>query len=292
MKNFCLILFVLLGFTNVYSQKDYTVNGVSYQLKTAVDGELTLLWNIIDNNYRYFVKKDESVQELLNTKNSEGNYQKEYIDLLNQLTDNSVTNPSDIRLTLPSLKKFINEYNASVDSSFSYSDNKLKLNTRLGVFGGITNNPFIDNPDNATSGLFGAELEFFDDNIAKRHAAFFQLTHVLESDELQYSSTEISIGYRFRFIYTESFNMHANLKLVTLTFSNSTITTEDEDMMPITQEKSATSFDAPVIFGLGADFKVGKNGFITLYYNELFSVSLENQGNFSTNIALGYKFTL
>ncbi len=83
--------------------------------------------------------------------------------------------------------------------------------------------------------------------------------------------------------------MHANLKLVTLSFSNST-TSLEEGGEPI--DKSATSFDAPVIFGLGADIKISKNSFITFYYNELFALSLDNQGNFSTNIALGYKFNL
>ena len=83
--------------------------------------------------------------------------------------------------------------------------------------------------------------------------------------------------------------MHANLKLVTLSFSNSTTTLEEGGE---TVEKSATSFDAPVIFGLGVDIKISETSFITLYYNELFALSLDNQGNFSTNIALGYKFNL
>ena len=87
--------------------------------------------------------------------------------------------------------------------------------------------------------------------------------------------------------------MHANLKLVTLSFSNSTDNYIDEDtMMEFTEDKSATSFDAPVIFGIGADLKISKKSFITFYYNELFALFLDNQGNFSTNIALGYKFKL
>lgn len=269
------------------------MNGETYELKTEVEGAVNLLWNTFDGKYRYFVEKDNKIEELTNTKDSNNNYKQEYLETLKLFTNDSSINAKNIKLTLHSLKNFINSYNASADSDYNYSENKLKVNTRLGVFGGITNNPFIENPDNKSTPFFGTELELYDDNLAKRHAAFLQLTHVLESDELDYSTTEIALGYRFRFINTDKFNMHANLKLVTLSFSNSSFTYVDEDTMEtVTQDKSATSFDAPVIFGIGADFKVSDNGFITLYYNELFSVTLENQGNFSTNFAIGYKFNL
>lgn len=289
MKKLGLILLLFCTFSSAFSQKDYKINGKSYQLKTEVEGSIDLLWNIIDGNYRYFVTKDDKIEELTNTKTDNGSYQQEYIKTLSQLTGKSEINPKEVKLTLPSLRNFINSYNASVDSNYAIPESKINMKSRLGFFGGITNNPFVENPDNVSTPLFGAELELFDDNMAKRHAVFFQLTHVLESDELKFSTTEIALGYRFRFIYTEKFNMHANLKLVTLSFSNST-TTLEEGGEPL--DKSATSFDAPVIFGLGADIKISENSFITFYYNELFALSLDNQGNFSTNIALGYKFNL
>lgn len=293
MKKLSLILLLFCFYFNAFSQKEYKVNGETYELKTEVEGAVNLLWNTFDGKYRYFVEKDNKIEELTNTKDSNNNYKQEYLETLKLFTNDSSINAKNIKLTLHSLKNFINSYNASADSDYNYSENKLKVNTRLGVFGGITNNPFIENPDNKSTPFFGTELELYDDNLAKRHAAFLQLTHVLESDELDYSTTEIALGYRFRFINTDKFNMHANLKLVTLSFSNSSFTYVDEDTMEtVTQDKSATSFDAPVIFGIGADFKVSDNGFITLYYNELFSVTLENQGNFSTNFAIGYKFNL
>lgn len=293
MKKIYLILLLFCFSFSAFSQKDYTVNGKTYQLKTEVEGNLDLLWNTIDGKYRYFVEKDNSIIELINSKSSSNDYQEEYISTLKEFTGDSEINSKTVKLTLPSLKQFIHRYNASVDNKYSFTEDKIKLKSRLGVFGGITNNPFIENPDNKTTPLFGAELELYDDDLAKRHAAFLQLTHVLENDDLNFSTTEIALGYRFRFIYTDKFNMHANLKLVTLSFSNSTFSYVDEDTMEtVTQDKSATSFDAPVIFGFGADFKIGDNGFITFYYNELFAISLDNQGNFSTNFALGYKFNL
>ncbi len=293
MKKLVLILLLFCTVSVSFSQKEYSVNGESYQLKTEVEGSIDLLWNVIEGNYRYFVEKDNKIRELTNTKSNSGSFQEEYLITLKELTGNSDVNSKTVKLTLPSLRDFLNQYNASVDSNYSISQDKIEVKTRLGLFAGITNNPFVENPDNKTTPLLGAELELYDDNIAKRHAAFLQFTHIFENDDLKYSTTEIALGYRFRFIYSETFNIHANIKLVTLSFSNSTVTYVDEDtMVEFTEDKSATSFDAPVIFGIGADLKISENSFITFYYNELFALSLDNQGNFSTNIALGYKFKL
>ena len=293
MKKLVLILLLFCTVSVSFSQKEYSVNGESYQLKTEVEGSIDLLWNVIEGNYRYFVEKDNKIRELTNTKSNGRSFQEEYLITLKELTGNSDVNSKTVKLTLPSLRDFLNQYNASVDSNYSISQDKIEVKTRLGLFAGITNNPFVENPDNKTTPLLGAELELYDDNIAKRHAAFLQFTHIFENDDLKYSTTEIALGYRFRFIYSETFNIHANIKLVTLSFSNSTVTYVDEDtMVEFTEDKSATSFDAPVIFGIGADLKISENSFITFYYNELFALSLDNQGNFSTNIALGYKFKL
>lgn len=277
MKKINLILLLFCISFSMFSQKDYIINGETYHLKTEVEGTINLFWNTIDSQYRYFVEKDHSIIELVNSKSASKNYQEEYISTLKDLTGDFGINSKSVKLTLPSLKQFINQYNASVDSNYSYTEDKIKLKSRLGAFGGITNNPFVENSENKTTPLLGVELELFDDNIAKRHALFFQLTHVTEKTLLDdedvpndYSATELALGYRFRFIYTDKFNMHANLKLVTLN----------------------SEFDAPLIFGLGSDIKISDNSFITLYYNDLYSLRLDNQGNFSTNIAIGYKFNL
>ena len=277
MKRISLILLLISISFSAFSQKDYTVNGETYTLKTEVKGSLNLLWNIVDWNYRYFVENDNKIEELINTKDTSGSYQEEYITSLKQFTGSTNVNPKSVKLTLPSLRDFINGYNATQDENYSFSENKLKVNTRLGLFGGITNNPFVENTENKTTPLFGIELELFDDNKAERHALFVQLTHITEKTLLDeenepndYPTTEFALGYRFRFIYTNKFNMHANLKLVTIN----------------------SEFYAPVIFGLGADIKISENSFITLYYNELFALYLDNKGNFSTNLAIGYKFNL
>ena len=84
---------------------------------------------------------------------------------------------------------------------------------------------------------------------------------------------------RFRFVNQSTFNVYANVKFATYTFSN-------------TLGEDSSDFDVPFIFGLGSDIKIGKNGFITLAYNELFAIFIDNGGNFPIDFAVGYKMKL
>jgi len=81
---------------------------------------------------------------------------------------------------------------------------------------------------------------------------------------------------------------------VTFTFVNETISYEDPSNPGsyISEDQSSSNLEAPFIFGLGSDIKVFKNGYITLAYNNLFAIFIENQGNFPTDFALGFKFNL
>ncbi|MEY8850052.1 outer membrane beta-barrel protein [Psychroserpens sp. XS_ASV72] len=290
MKKIICIFSFLLCFSVFHAQELYTVNGESLELKTEVEGKLDLLWNIIDGKYRYFVRtEDNTILELKNTK-ADRKYQEEYKSVLSELTNNSVSTKR-LNLTLFSLKEFIDSYNASVDSSYQSQSKRSKFQFRLGVFGGITNSPFIDNPNNEKTPLFGAELEVLEAERISRHAVFLQAKHVLEQEDLMYSTTELALGYRFRFINKESFSLYGNCKFATVNFSKATVASENNGMI-VTEDISDTAFDVPLIFGVGADINLSKNTFITLAYNELFAVLIDNQGNFSTDFTLGFKFNL
>ena len=279
MQKFVCLLCFLLSFSFIEAQETYMVDGERIVLKNEVDGKLDLLWNIIDGKYRYFVRTEtNTIVELKNTK-IDGKFQEEYKALLNELTDETMSTKR-LNLTLFSLKEFIDSYNGSVDSAYQSTAVRNKLQFRLGAFGGITNSPFITNPDNLTTPLFGAELEVLDIDQISRHAVFLQLKHVVEQDELQYSTTELALGYRFRFINKAAFSLYGNVKFATLNFSNATVVTEDNGMTT-TQDFNETAFDVPFIFGVGADIRVTENSYITLAYNELFALLLDNQGNFS-----------
>ena len=285
MKKILVAILFCMAFQINYSQQTYNVNGESLELKTEVDGKLDLLWNTIDGKYRYFVKSEDGpITELKNTKNDNNDYQEEYKSTLRNLTNGKPTD--NLKLTLYSLKSYIDSYNASVDSNYTSTSTESSVQFRLGFSGGITNNPFVGNPDNTKTPMIGAELEIFEANNLPRHSGFLQARHTFESDDFKYSTTELALGYRFRFINKETFSIYGQVKLATINFSDFTFL--DENDMEV--DSNETSFDIPFIFGVGSDIKVGDNSYITIIYGELFAAFLDNQGNFSTDIAVGYKF--
>jgi hypothetical protein len=275
------------------AQKNYTVNGEIFQLKTEVDGKLDLLWNIIDNEYRYFLRtSDNTITELVNTRDNKDRYQEQYKTVLTNATSDSGMSADKVNLTLLGLITYIEDYNQSQDANFESTHLKSKAQLRLSVFGGITNSPFVNNPDNVKTPVFGAELEVSEGRELPRHSGFLQIRHVLDNkDEFLYSTTELSLGYRFRLVKSKRFNLFADVKAATVNFSKSTVPIAANGVVTV-QEVSDTAFDIPFIFGVGADIRVSECSFITLGYNQLFAAFLDNQGNFSSDVTLGYKLKL
>jgi hypothetical protein len=289
MRKIISLILLLFVFQINFSQESYTINGETLELKTEIDGALDLLWNIVEGKYRYFVRTENgSITELKNTKNTDKNYQEEYKTTLSSLTNGLST--EKLNLTLYDLRNYLDEYNASVDSSYTSTLTKGKVQFRLGLSGGITNNPFVGNPDNIKVPMFGAELEIYEANVLPRHSGFLQARHTFDNDDFPYNTTEFSLGYRYRIINKDCFSIYGQVKLATINFSNATL--PDELDPTFTREISNTAFDVPFIFGIGTDIKVGNTSYITIIYGELFALLLDNQGNFSTDIAIGYKFNL
>ncbi|WP_400076387.1 hypothetical protein [Winogradskyella sp. R77965] len=287
MKKTLLIILLCFAFQANYGQENYTIDGKTLKLKTELEGKLDLLWNIIDGQYRYFVRTENgTITELKNTKDSKKNYLEEYKTTLSSLTNGMTTEA--LKLTTYSLKNYIDKYNASVDQSYTSIKTERKVQLRLGFSAGITNHPFVGNPDNVKVPLIGAELEIYEASTLPRHSGFMQVRHTFDADDFNYSTNELSLGYRYRIINKSCFSIYGQLKLATLNFTSSSF--KDENNTQISSNK--TAFDVPLIFGIGSDIKVGKNSFITLIYGELFAINFDNQGNFSTDIALGYKFNL
>jgi hypothetical protein len=292
MKKIIFLLLFTLFCLSVSAQKQYIINDETYELKTELSGSINLLWNIIDGKYRYFVKNDDTITELVNTKGTTKKFQEEYKTILNNITKGSALSTDKVNLTLYSLRNFINKYNASVDSDYVSTSKKAVIKTRLLVFAGITNSPFINNPDNINNPQFGAEIEIFEGHVLPRHAIFFGVKHILSNDEFKYSTTQLGLGYRFRFINTEAFNLYTNVIFGAYNFSKSTFTYLNEVDELITEKNTGNGFNSPFSIGVGTDFKVSTNSYITISYNELFALFLDNKDNFSTNISLGYKINL
>ena len=287
MKKFLLLLLICFAFQLNYSQENYTINGETLALKTETDGKLDLLWNTIDGKYRYFIRTENgAITELKNTKESKRKYLAEYKKTLSDLTNGMSTDK--LKFTLYGLRDYIDTYNATLDSSYISTSTKPKVGLRLGFFAGITNNPFVVNSDNVKTPLIGGEIEIFEANVLPRHSGFLQARHTFDADDFNYSTNEFSLGYRYRIINKTSFSIYGQVKLATINITEFTFNDENDMKVNIND----TSFDAPLIVGIGADINVGKKSFITIIYGELFGLLLDNQGNFSTDISVGYKFNL
>ena len=86
MKKFILCFaFCLISYLSS-SQETYTIDDKTYRLIKETDGSLNLFWNIIRGRDRYFVQKDSSLIELVNTKDENRKRKFEYKVLLAQLT--------------------------------------------------------------------------------------------------------------------------------------------------------------------------------------------------------------
>lgn len=287
MRKSLIFVLLFLTFQVNYSQENYTIDGETLELKTELEGNLDLLWTSIDGTYRYFVKtKDDSITELKNTKGDTNSYLEQYKTTLSNLTNGADT--EKLKFTLYDLKKYIDDYNKTSDSAYNSDIKDTKVEIRLGFFGGLTNNPFVDNPKNTNVLLIGGELEIFESTALPRHSGFLQARHTFDADNFNYSTNEAALGYRYRIMNKSKFSIYGQVKLATLNFSSSTF----EDANGNQENEKSTTFDAPFIFGIGADLKIGNNSYLTLAYGEIFALFLNNQGNFSTDFSIGYKFGL
>ena len=292
MKSLKLVLIacLFLGISKLYAQKSYTVNGESLELIEEVSGTLTFYYGIIDDEYRYFVKKDGDIMELQNTK-VDGKYQMEYRTQLKSLTEDAMIDTSRLKFVLYSLETFVNDYNESQDSTYERNDKTINLSTRVGFFGGITNTIFTPNTENEFTPKFGVELELIDPNIAPSQAIFFHLTQFLKGDTQDVSSTQFSINYRYRFILKKTFDIHADLELAAFSFFTQEVNTFDEmGSITGTKRETSTTLDSPISFSLGSDIRINENGFITLSYNDFYSIIFKDNGEFPVDFTVGYKY--
>ncbi|MEP0265078.1 hypothetical protein [Dokdonia sp.] len=281
---------LFLCLTTAIAQTDtYTINNNSYELRTDVQGPMTLLWNVFNQEYRYFAKKGNTIIELTNTKES-NQYQEEYKKQLQELTSDSDVNTEKVKLTLSSLRRFFNAYNKKTDPNYKENSFLTEIEYRLGVFGGITNSVFVDNPDNTSNGQFGVDFELYDPTALPSHAIVLQYKQTLSSDDFDYSASQFSINHRFKFIKSPAYQIYLNTKLATYTISKRTEEVIGSDFIAF-EEDSGSSFQGPLIFGLGADIKIGK-GYLSLNYNDAFSFVIDDNGEFPVDLSIGYKFVL
>lgn len=287
-------LLLLLAFAcslSLFAQTNYTIDGKNYALATEVDGTLTLLWATIDGEYRYFSKKGADIIELKNTK-SNGKFQEEYKQVLRLQTADQSVDLERVNLTLPGLTTFFHSYNKLVDSNYEGAPPPVQLKARLGFFGGMTNYPFFVNPDNTLLPQIGAELEIIDDVKLKRHSLVLQFRQLFATSDYDLSSSQLSLNYRLKFVKSDAVDIYVNTKIADYVYLSQDI--DDPNGDGDTKDAisgSGGEFHAPFAFGLGADIPLG-NGFLTLAYYDIFALNLQDNGDFTLDFALGYKFSL
>lgn len=291
MKKIILSLFLCFITYIINSQETYVVNGESYLLIKESSGNINLLWNIVDRNYRYFVQKDNNITELINTKDENNNYKDDYKKVLKNLTIDQNLSVDRVKLTLPSLKTFIDKYNASKDSNYII-ETKAKIQTKFSILGGVTNSPFIEKLEKAINPVFGIEFEFSEAVEFSRHSLYFQGKQVIASNKFDYSATQIIVGYRFRIINKKSFNFYTNIDLAQYKFTRISDNSLNEIGELINDKIKENGFEVPFIFGIGTDIKLSETSYLSLLYNELFAILLKNEGDFPVSFAVGYKLKI
>ncbi|MGO3156217.1 hypothetical protein [Mesonia sp.] len=293
MKSLFTIFIALFVFNLSSAQENHTYQGDTYSLIKTVDGELVLLYNIIDGRYRYFIAKNGELEELLNTK-VDGEYKREYQATLQNFTSDKDIPTDRINLTLASLKEFTIQYNTLKDKSFEDLESKRDYNFRLGFFGGISNIIYTANPTNETAPLLGAEWEVYSYKKLKRNSAFVQFRYVFESEEYKYSEANFSLNYRFKVINLTDFHFFVDTELFNLRFYNEKFSIVDS-ADPSNNEKinrTGSELNFPVSFGAGIAYRITPNGFLTLSYNDVVSIMEDSNGEFPVDITLGYKFKI
>ncbi|QAA82620.1 hypothetical protein EI546_13225 [Aequorivita sp. H23M31] len=289
MRSFLIVLIFILLATSIQAQEKYIVDGQTYELKTELKGPLTLLWNTIEGRYRYFLERGNTVLELKNTKEN-GQYQEEYKTVLKQQTADAEISAEKVKLTLPSLHDFVARYNKMKDPNFEDTNKNIALHFRLGGFVGITNSIYTANPEDISQAFVGVELEMLDLVKLKRHALVLDFQHTFESSDYKYSASQLALNYRFKFVKTPKLDIYLNAKFAALTFYSMQISFMEETTLQ-TRNDSGSDFNAPLTFGIGADYKVG-DGYITFRYQDIVGINVDSNKEFPINFSLGYKFNL
>jgi hypothetical protein len=270
------------------AQEIFIINQDTLELTKEVQGTLSLFWNKEGQRYRYFVQKKDRMVELHNT-----NGNQEYKEQLEKLTADANIKTKDVQFVLYSLRHFTNTYNSLIEEEYIFNEATENIQQKIGLFTGLSNNVYTNNPDNILAPVVGIEWEFYDPNLAPRHSAFLQLRQSFKQDEYRHSSTALSLNYRFKALYFQNFDLHIDTRLATLYYSDDSITVRDEEGQIIAvRDESGFTFTAPISFGVGSDIQITENSYITLGYNDIFAIVWESNGSFPVDFTIGYKYNL
>lgn len=284
------LLWLLCSSAKIAAQQTFIIEGDTLQLQREVKGSLSLFWNQEDTKYRYFVQKENRMVEL---RDSLINGKLQYREQLAKLTSDTEIRTDDVKFLLYSLKHFVNSYNALVQEDYEFNEASTNIKQRLGLFVGLSNNKYTENPENIISPIVGLEYEFYDPNLAPRHSAFLQLRQSFKREEYRYSSTQLSINYRFKALYFKGWDVHIDTELATFLYSEDKVRIKDDSGEVVAiKDDSGFSFTAPFSFGIGSDIRITDNSFISVGYNDIFAIALDGNDSFPVDFTVGLKYNL
>ena len=285
------ILFLIFA-APVAAQEIFIIDHDTLQLQREVKGPMSLYWTKQGLNYRYFVQKKNRMLELKDSR-SNSSEEKNYKEQLRELTSDTKLSTANVKFVLYSLRYFVNKYNALVQEDYEFNESTADIKQRIGLFVGLSNNIYTENPENVLAPILGLEYEFFDPNLAPRHSAFIQLRQNFKQDEYRYSATQLSINYRFKAFYFTGFDLHLDVELATFLYSEDRVfIRNDQGEVTAVKDDNGFSFTAPFSFGIGSDIRVTQNSFISVSYNDFYSLILDSNGHFPLDFSVGYKYNL
>ncbi|MBV1922946.1 MAG: carboxypeptidase-like regulatory domain-containing protein [Flavobacteriaceae bacterium] len=223
------------------------------------------------------------------TSDVNGSFNEEYKETLKIQTSENQVGLEDLEFTLPSLKYFFESYNHSTNSTVN-NNASIELNTRLGGFVGASNNIYVSNPDNTNLMVAGIDFELMESSLP-RHALVVRFKQTFENSDYKFSSSQVSLNYRFKFIKKETFDIFINTKFAAYTNITRDIPVVNDDNSVSIVSDSSGDFQALGNFGIGVDYALG-NGYLTFSYNDFLGLGLDNNGEFPLDFTLGYKFNL
>lgn len=258
------------------AQHSYQVNGENLELFFEEEGELSLLSERSQKNYRFFLAKDNKIVEL----------QKEsYLETISKFTEDTQLDISKVSFDIRSLVQIIQAYNAKNTNQLGAST----LTWRLGVWSGLSNFTNYQNTSNTYATFTGVEFEIYNSIQYTRNSLFTQLRGTFPSnDKLDLTFMELMIGYRFKLVQQESFHFYFESELITFSRYTETFTNDNEQIFETTQTNTALS--TPIGLGLGAAFFMTDRLLLTLGYSNIVRLGENTRSDFPIDFRLGLRF--
>lgn len=180
--------------------KQLTIDDHTYDTQTLVDGELSL-YTEYSSHQRHYIMGYEDEYVVLKQEN--------YRNQIKKLLNRSLS-LSQVKYKTRPLVMFTDDFNHREDEEVG------QLNLGLSIYGGLSNQFLFPNPDNEKYGMVGAELEFSNRQLARRHSLFIQFNQTINTSDYKFNLSQLSVNYRFRFLDLKRFYAAVNLELFNL----------------------------------------------------------------------------